>query len=93
MPGLGWWGVDPTNAQPVGELHVKIGHGQDYQDVMPLRGVYHGGADHQLGVQVRISRERLSQMAEQWRSRRFLNGFIIDLGSLPSRSSVCAQNR
>ncbi|MGH8948882.1 MAG: transglutaminase family protein [Acidimicrobiia bacterium] len=65
VPGHGWWGLDPTNAQPVGELHVKIGHGRDYQDVMPLRGVYHGGADHQLGVQVRISRERLSQMAEQ----------------------------
>jgi transglutaminase-like putative cysteine protease len=65
VPGYGWWGLDPTNAQPVGELHVKIGHGRDYQDVMPLRGVYHGGADHQLGVQVRISRERLSQMAEQ----------------------------
>ena len=65
VPGYGWWGLDPTNAQPVGELHVKIGHGRDYQDVMPLRGVYHGGADHQLGVQVRISRERLSQMTEQ----------------------------
>lgn len=65
VPGYGWWGLDPTNAQPVGELHVKIGHGRDYQDVMPLRGVYHGGADHQLGVQVRISRDRLSQMAEQ----------------------------
>jgi len=65
VPGHGWWGLDPTNAQPVGELHVKIGHGRDYQDVMPLRGVYHGGADHQLGVQVRITRERLSQMAEQ----------------------------
>lgn len=65
VPGHGWWGLDPTNAEPVGELHVKIGHGRDYQDVMPLRGVYHGGADHQLGVQVRISREHLSQMAEQ----------------------------
>ena len=65
VPGYGWWGLDPTNAQPVGELHVKIGHGRDYQDVMPLRGVYHGGADHQLGVQVRISRDRLSQVAEQ----------------------------
>jgi hypothetical protein len=32
---------------------------------MPLRGVYHGGADHDLGVRVRISREHLSHMAEQ----------------------------
>jgi transglutaminase-like putative cysteine protease len=62
VPGHGWWALDPTNAQPVGELHVKIGHGRDYEDVMPLRGVYHGGADHDLGVDVRISREQLSQV-------------------------------
>jgi transglutaminase-like putative cysteine protease len=61
VPGHGWWALDPTNAQPVGELHVKIGHGRDYEDVMPLRGVYHGGANHDLGVDVRISRERLTQ--------------------------------
>lgn len=65
VPGHGWWALDPTNAQPVGELHVKIGHGRDYEDVMPLRGVYHGGADHELGVDVRISRESLSRFVEQ----------------------------
>jgi transglutaminase-like putative cysteine protease len=65
IPGHGWWALDPTNDQTIGELHVKIGHGRDYEDVMPLRGVYHGGADHDLGVEVRISRERLSQIAEQ----------------------------
>jgi transglutaminase-like putative cysteine protease len=65
VPDHGWWALDPTNNQTLGELHVKIGHGRDYEDVMPLRGVYHGGAGHDLGVQVRISRERLSQMAEQ----------------------------
>ena len=65
VPGHGWWALDPTNPQPLGELHVKIGHGRDYEDVMPLRGVYHGGAEHDLGVQVRITRERLSQMSEQ----------------------------
>jgi transglutaminase-like putative cysteine protease len=65
VPGHGWWGLDPTNNQTVGELHVKIGHGRDYEDVMPLRGVYHGGSDHDLGVRVAISREQLSPMAEQ----------------------------
>jgi transglutaminase-like putative cysteine protease len=65
VPGHGWWAIDPTNQQTIGELHVKIGHGRDYEDVMPLRGVYHGGADHDLGVRVRISREHLSHMAEQ----------------------------
>jgi transglutaminase-like putative cysteine protease len=67
IPGHGWWQLDPTNAQPIGELHVKIGHGRDYDDVMPLRGVYHGGSAHDLGVQVTITREQLrqSQSAEQ----------------------------
>jgi transglutaminase-like putative cysteine protease len=65
VPGHGWWALDPTNRQTVGQLHVKIGHGRDYEDVMPLRGVYHGGAEHDLGVQVRISREHLTRMAEQ----------------------------
>jgi transglutaminase-like putative cysteine protease len=65
VPGHGWWALDPTNHQPAGELHVKIGHGRDYQDVMPLRGVYHGDADHELGVRVQITPERLAQMTEQ----------------------------
>lgn len=65
VPGHGWWALDPTNPQPIGELHVKIGHGRDYEDVMPLRGVYHGGAEHDLGVKVQISRDELSQMSEQ----------------------------
>jgi transglutaminase-like putative cysteine protease len=65
VPDHGWWALDPTNDQPAGELHIKIGHGRDYQDVMPLRGVYHGAADHQLGVRVQITRERLAQMTEQ----------------------------
>lgn len=65
VPGHGWWALDPTNPQPIGELHVKIGHGRDYEDVMPLRGVYHGGAEHDLGVHVRITRERLAQGTDQ----------------------------
>jgi transglutaminase-like putative cysteine protease len=65
IPGHGWWALDPTNPQPVGELHVKIGHGRDYEDVMPLRGVYHGGAEHDLGVHVQITRERLTQSPDQ----------------------------
>jgi transglutaminase-like putative cysteine protease len=65
VPGHGWWALDPTNPQPIGELHVKIGHGRDYEDVMPLRGVYHGGAEHDLGVHVRITREQLTQTSDQ----------------------------
>ena len=42
LPGVGWWPLDPTNRLPVGARHVKIGHGRDYEDVQPLRGLYHG---------------------------------------------------
>ncbi len=65
IPGWGWWPLDPTNSIDVGERHVKIGHGRDYDDVMPLRGVYHGPSDHTLGVSVRISREEMSAFQQQ----------------------------
>ena len=65
VPGFGWWGFDPTNRQAAGARHVKIGHGRDYDDVAPLRGVYHGSADHDLGVSVRISREQMSAVPQQ----------------------------
>lgn len=56
VPGFGWFGLDPTNQQEVGPRHVKIGHGRDYDDVTPLRGVYLGGAGHRLQASVRIRR-------------------------------------
>lgn len=66
VPGHGWWGLDPTNQQPVGEQHVKIGHGRDYDDVMPLRGVYHGeGESKGLEATVRMSSGGLQPFALQ----------------------------
>jgi len=61
IPGAGWWGLDPTNRQEVGERHVKIGHGRDYDDVLPLRGVYQGPGEHALEVAVLIRRESGAQ--------------------------------
>jgi transglutaminase-like putative cysteine protease len=55
IPGAGWWGLDPTNQQEVGAAHVKIAHGRDYDDVAPLRGIYHGPAAHRLDVSVTIA--------------------------------------
>jgi transglutaminase-like putative cysteine protease len=57
-----WVPLDPTNQAPVGERYVKIGHGRDYDDVLPLRGVYLGAAEHQLDVVVRM-RELAAQPA------------------------------
>lgn len=52
VPGFGWWALDPTNGLEVGERHVTIGHGRDYDDVTPLRGVYYGDTEHDLAVEV-----------------------------------------
>lgn len=54
IPGGGWWGLDPTNQQEVGPAHVKIGHGRDYDDVLPLRGIFRGAPEHRLDVSVRM---------------------------------------
>jgi len=62
IPGWGWWGLDPTNHVRVGERHVKIGHGREYDDVLPLRGVYYGTSEQRLYVEVGMSRGELSQL-------------------------------
>ena len=67
-PGVGWIALDPTNAQEVGLRHVKIGHGRDYDDVPPLRGVYTGATNTDLQVAVemrRLSNQTAAQQQQQ----------------------------
>jgi transglutaminase-like putative cysteine protease len=52
-----WRGFDPTNQIDIGERHVMVGHGRDYSDVAPLRGVYDGPHSSHLFVRVEITRE------------------------------------
>jgi transglutaminase-like putative cysteine protease len=40
----------------VGERHVTIGRGRDYDDVAPLRGVFNGAPEHELEVNVSMRR-------------------------------------
>lgn len=54
LPGNGWVGYDPTNGCPVGEAHVKMGVGRDYDAVPPVRGLRRGGGEGRLEVQVRV---------------------------------------
>ena len=54
IPGTGWFPLDPTNGRKVGELHVKVGHGRDYDDVSPFRGVHQGVAKASLEAAVEI---------------------------------------
>lgn len=56
VDGWGWWAVDPTNDQPAGDRHVKVGHGRDYADVVPFRGLHFGAAEQSLDVTVLIGR-------------------------------------
>lgn len=52
-----WRGYDPTNLIDIGDRHVTVGHGRDYNDVPPLRGVYAGPYGSTLFVKVEITRE------------------------------------
>lgn len=52
-----WRGFDPTNRIDIGDRHVLVGRGRDYNDVPPLRGVYAGPFGSTLFVKVEITRE------------------------------------
>lgn len=52
-----WQGFDPTNNIEIGDRHVLVGRGRDYNDVPPLRGVYAGPFKSSLHVKVTITRE------------------------------------
>ncbi|MBW3657565.1 MAG: transglutaminase family protein [Actinobacteria bacterium] len=65
IPEHGWLALDPTNRQQVGERHVKIGHGRDYDDVAPLKGTYIGGARHDLNAGVHMRRMVAAQEQQQ----------------------------
>ncbi|HLH81146.1 MAG TPA: transglutaminase family protein [Chthonomonas sp.] len=54
LPDGAWHGFDPTNNLVVNGHYIKVHHGRDYYDVSPIRGVYHGPADHQMETSVRV---------------------------------------
>lgn len=56
VPGLGWVDVDPTNDCLVGDEHITLAWGRDYEDVSPLRGVVIGGGEHAPQVSVDVRR-------------------------------------
>ncbi|WP_299088639.1 transglutaminase family protein [uncultured Microbacterium sp.] len=52
-----WQGFDPTNNAEIGDRHVLVGRGRDYNDIPPLRGVYAGPFKSELHVKVTVTRE------------------------------------
>jgi transglutaminase-like putative cysteine protease len=39
LPGSGWLGFDPSNNLMVNTQFIKVGHGLDYNDCMPIKGI------------------------------------------------------
>ncbi len=56
IPGMGWCGFDPTNNASVNRRYVKLGHGRDYEDIVPVKGVYRGTPVQNLTVIVDVQK-------------------------------------
>jgi transglutaminase-like putative cysteine protease len=54
IPIVGWHGFDPTNNGEINWRYVKIGHGRNYRDIVPVKGVYQGSANQHLDVSVDV---------------------------------------
>lgn len=59
VPDQGWVDFDPTNNCLVGQQHITLATGRDYQDVCPLRGVMLGGGQQRVVVGVDVKEEAL----------------------------------
>lgn len=51
-----WLPADPTNLREVGQDHIIVARGRDYEDVPPFKGVYSGPGVSQQSVSVELSR-------------------------------------
>ena len=54
LPNVGWTGFDPTNDCIADQRYVRVAIGRDYQDAAPVRGVFVGGEESQLDVNIRV---------------------------------------
>lgn len=53
-----WFSYDPTNDCIPGEHHVMVGQGREYNDVVPLRGMFSGGSGSEMFVSVNMTKVR-----------------------------------
>ena len=51
-----WRPIDPTSGAPVRERHVVVARGRDYDDIPPLKGIYHGAPASASAVSVEVTR-------------------------------------
>ncbi len=54
VPGVGWFGIDPTHGIAADEQHIAVGTGRSYADVPPNRGMHRGNATETIDVSVEI---------------------------------------
>ncbi len=52
---LGWVDLDPTNNRAADLDHIPIAWGRDYNDVVPVKGVFLGGGKHHVHVSVDVA--------------------------------------
>ncbi len=57
LPDGVWRGFDPTNNLMADSHYIKVHHGRDYADVVPIRGVYRGIGEHVMEIAVRVISE------------------------------------
>jgi len=57
QPDNGWQDFDPTNNCKVGEQHITLAWGRDYNDVTPLKGLAIGSSQQQISVSVDVQRQ------------------------------------
>ena len=89
LPGQGWQPVDPTNDRVVGERHVVIGVGRDYDDVAPVRGVYQGDATPEVDATVEI--RRMEPVERPMSVPRWSRSPFQPAGPAPSQASAAQQ--
>jgi transglutaminase-like putative cysteine protease len=56
IPTYGWLDFDPTNNQIPTDQHIVVGHGRDFSDVSPIKGVIFSAGRHELEVSVDVDR-------------------------------------
>jgi len=58
IPGTGWMGIDPTNNLFVNENYLKVAHGADYNDCMPLKGILRSGGQGKTNYYVEVTEQQ-----------------------------------
>lgn len=54
LDGDTWYGIDPANRCDQDGRYIVTAIGRDYDDVPPMRGGFHGAAEHEWSTTVRV---------------------------------------